>query len=139
MTSKSQDDEMIANEDNTHHVAPEDELENGDRILVEVNEVEIAVFKTNDEYHAVANYCPHQGGPLCEGPISGVYNATKVDSDDGWKLRMDQEGEIIVCPWHGWEFDMISGDHKAHSGTTALTFNVIVKNGEVFISDPKLQ
>ncbi len=85
-------------------VARADEIAPGGRKLVTVGGRSIGVFNVAGEYFALRNRCPHQGGPLCEGlqfaplraPVPGIY-------DRG------ADGEIIRCPWHGWEFDVRTG------------------------------
>lgn len=65
------------------------ELENGQGKLVEINDKEIALFNCEGEYYAIDNECSHVGGPLCEGEIDGT---------------------TIICPWHGAEFNLKSGE-----------------------------
>jgi nitrite reductase/ring-hydroxylating ferredoxin subunit len=72
-----------------HEVAKTDEIEPGTAILVEVDGKEIALFNLNGEFYAISNECSHVGGPLCEGDI---------------------EGDKVICPWHGAEFDIKSGE-----------------------------
>ena len=62
------------------------------------------MFNVGGRYHALRNVCPHQGAPLCEGPLTG----TALPGPPG-TFRYGQEGEILRCPWHGWEFDVTSG------------------------------
>src|SRR5262249_25516134 len=50
------------------------------------------------------NACPHQGGPLCRGKLSGL----AVPGPPG-QYRYLRRGEILRCPWHGWEFDVRTG------------------------------
>jgi 3-phenylpropionate/trans-cinnamate dioxygenase ferredoxin subunit len=52
----------------------------------------------------VKNSCPHQGGPLCLGRTIGL-----VTSSGPGDFRYEREGEILRCPWHGWEFDLATG------------------------------
>lgn len=77
-----------------------------------VNDVEIAVFKINSEVFAVSNICPHQQTHL-------IY--------DGFI-----EEEFVVCPAHGWKFDLRTG--KKNSGSNGLqVYNVEVSDGKVFV------
>ena len=64
----------------------------------------IAVFNLKGEFFALLNRCPHQGGSLCEGAITGL-----VLADQPGEYRYERVGEIIRCPWHGWEFDIRTG------------------------------
>ena len=88
-----------------HPVCAVDELPPGERRLVEVDGRPIGVFNIAGEYHALTNVCPHQRAPLCEGTLTGTTRADGVD-----EVHWERDGEILVCPWHGWEFDVTTGE-----------------------------
>ena len=56
------------------------------------------------EYFALYDRCPHEGGSLCAGKLTGL-----VQSDGPGDYRLERKGEIVRCPWHGWEFDLRTG------------------------------
>lgn len=87
-----------------HVVCPVAELRPGDRRIVEVAGRSIGVFNIRGQYFALRNVCPHQQAPLCMGQVTG----TTLPSAVG-EYRYGREGEIIRCPWHGWEFDITNG------------------------------
>ena len=60
-----------------HYIADVTEIPVGGRLLVTVEGREIGVFNLNGNFYALRNYCFHQGGPLCEGKITGTLTATK--------------------------------------------------------------
>ena len=72
--------------------------------IVTVKGREIGVFNLDGEYFALANRCPHAGGPLCEGKIVAL-----VQSDGPGHYRLARHQEFLRCPWHGWEFDIRTG------------------------------
>lgn len=74
------------------------------RMLVEVNRRPVVVFRLGDEWFALLNTCPHQGGSLHEGRQIGL-----VEADRPGDYCFSRAGEIIRCPWHGWEFDIRTG------------------------------
>lgn len=80
------------------------EIPPGERKIVEVRGISVGVFNVDGTYCAVRNRCPHQGGPLCLGSTTG----TMLPSAPGEYL-WSREGEILRCPWHGWEFDLLTG------------------------------
>ncbi|MDN5861703.1 MAG: Rieske (2Fe-2S) protein [Pseudonocardia sp.] len=80
------------------------ELPPGSRKIVEIDGRSIGVFNVGGRFYALRNTCPHQGAPLCLGTIGG----TMADSPPGEYLPT-REGEILACPWHGWEFDITTG------------------------------
>jgi len=85
-------------------VASVDEIPAGQRKIVEVAGREIGVFNLGGEYVAILNRCPHQGGPLCRGNTHGFLRPAGVG-----EYRYSRAGEIVRCPWHGWEFDLRTG------------------------------
>ena len=70
----------------------------------EVGGRSIGVFNVDGEYFALRNRCPHQGGPLCEG----LQFAPLRSTGPGDYVR-GSAGEVIRCPWHGWEFSVRTG------------------------------
>jgi nitrite reductase/ring-hydroxylating ferredoxin subunit len=87
-----------------HVVAPLAELPPGSRKLVMVNGRGIAVFNIGGELFALVDRCPHKGGSLCKGKLVGL-----VESAEPGRYRYSRAGEILRCPWHGWEFDIRTG------------------------------
>ena len=87
-----------------HIVGTVAEIPDGQRKIVEVNNISIGVFNVRGTYYALRNSCPHQGAPLCRGSIKG----TALPSAPG-EYVWAREGEILRCPWHGWEFDILTG------------------------------
>jgi len=62
------------------------------------------VFNLGGEFFALSNRCPHRGGSLCQGNLTGL-----VLSDEPGHYNYIRRGEIIRCPWHSWEFDIRTG------------------------------
>ncbi|HEX5415288.1 MAG TPA: Rieske (2Fe-2S) protein [Chloroflexota bacterium] len=87
-----------------HVVGTVGEIPPGERKIVELEGRSIGVFNVKGSFYALRNACPHQSGPLCRGRIKGLLQAS-----DPWHLELSREGEIIRCPWHGWEFDLTNG------------------------------
>src|SRR5262249_5419490 len=85
-------------------VATTTEVPPGGRKIVEVAGRSIGIFNVGGEFFALRNRCPHQGGPLCEGGLSGLLEASAPGEG-----RYRRPGEILRCPWHGWEFDVRTG------------------------------
>ncbi|HEY7334458.1 MAG TPA: nitrite reductase small subunit NirD [Bryobacteraceae bacterium] len=80
---------------------------------VQVGGMELAVFNLGDRFAAVENECPHKGGPLCDGIVSG---------------------NVVVCPLHGWRFDLASGMAvRAPEPACVATFPARVVDGIVHV------
>jgi nitrite reductase/ring-hydroxylating ferredoxin subunit len=105
------------------------DLDDGDRILREIDGREVAVFNVDGDYVAVANYCVHAGGPICGGTLSGMVTAEAGEWEWGW----DRDGEILACPWHGWEFDIRSGRFLSDDRYSLITYDVEVDDGSVYV------
>jgi nitrite reductase (NADH) small subunit len=113
-----------------HKIADEEELSTeGSSVITEINGLEIAVFRVNDEFHAIANYCVHQGGPLCEGELCG---RTVVNKDD-WGWEYDDTQKHVLCPWHGWVFDVTTGENVDTKKYSVPTYEVEVQDNEIFV------
>ena len=100
---------------------------NGDRKIIDVNGKSIGVFRFDDRFYAIRNRCPHQFGPLCVGTL-----AQRAVSDGPGDLRMDDGPPLIACPWHGWEYDLATGQSFMGPGRgamAALSYEVTVQPG----------
>jgi nitrite reductase/ring-hydroxylating ferredoxin subunit len=113
--------------DDLHRVAPRAALAESDRVVADVRGREVAVFEVDGEYHALSNYCTHQGGPACEGLLSGT-----LDVEDG-ELTWCREDEVVACPWHGWEFDVTTGAHLASDRYRLPTYEVHVIDDDLYV------
>jgi nitrite reductase/ring-hydroxylating ferredoxin subunit len=87
-----------------HVVAAVEALPPGSRTLVDVDGRPIVIFNVKGEYFALRNRCPHQGGNLSKGTLTGLITAPEPG-----RYEYSREGEILRCPWHGWEFDIRTG------------------------------
>ena len=87
-----------------HIVATIDEIPVGGRKIVEIKGKSIGIFNVNGEFFALLNRCPHAGAELCMGTVTGLRRAEKPG-----EYEWDRAGEIVRCPWHGWEFDIRTG------------------------------
>jgi nitrite reductase/ring-hydroxylating ferredoxin subunit len=85
-------------------IATVEEVPPGGRKIVEVAGRSIGVFNLNGEFFALRNRCPHQGGPLCAGSLGGL-----ITSSCPGEYHYSRAGEMLRCPWHGWEIDIRTG------------------------------
>ena len=87
-----------------HCVGTVGEVPPGGRKIVEVGGRSIGVFNLGGEFFALRNRCPHQGAALCSGPLVSC-----VTSGAPGSYEVSRAGELLRCPWHGWEFDGRTG------------------------------
>jgi len=116
-----------------HVVCAHGELDDGDRKIVQIEGREIAVFYKNGEYTAFVNWCPHQGGPACEGLISGTKEASYDRESREVSLEWTREGEVMNCPWHGWEFDITTGECLSRRPIQLPSYPVQIDDGNVVV------
>jgi nitrite reductase/ring-hydroxylating ferredoxin subunit len=111
-------------------VCPAAELPPGERRVIEAGGLSIGVFNVGGEYHALLNLCPHQLAPLCEGRVTGTTTADAPGEYD-W----ERDGQIVRCPWHGWEFDVATGESVFNPHVGTRTFETAVEQSEADAAD----
>lgn len=108
------------------------EVAPGKSKMVTIAGREIGLFNLDGEYFALANRCPHAGGPLCRGTIVPL-----VQSDGPGSYRLARHQEFLRCPWHGWEFDIRTGQSWCDPNSVrARPFAVTVESGESLVKGP---
>ena len=126
-----------------HLVGRAAELPPGQRKIVEVEGRSIGIFNVHGRFYALRNRCPHQAAPLCLGAIKGIMLPGKP-GEYVWA----RDGEILRCPWHGWEFDITTGrsifnPHRTRvktyevtvepDGEAVDTYSVTVEDGALIL------
>ena len=94
-----------------------EDLPPGSRLSIELESCGIALFNLDGEVHALDNTCPHAGGPLGEGTM---------------------EGDLIVCPWHGWKFHIPTGTCRKNPSPswTVQRYDVQIVDGVIQVALP---
>jgi len=92
------------------HAAKTGDLKPGEAKIIAAGDREIALFNVNGQFHAIDNLCPHRGGPLGDGVL---------------------EGNVVICPWHGWRFDVTSGKSPVMPVVSVEKFEVAVEGDDV--------
>lgn len=72
----------------------------------------IALFNVEGKYFAVDNTCLHRGGPLGQGAL---------------------EGEVVTCPWHGWQFNVATGEAVFNEQIKVQTYDVKVEGEDITV------
>jgi nitrite reductase (NADH) small subunit len=93
-------------------VAKASDLEEGKGMIVTVNGTRIALFRCEGEVFAIKNRCPHMGGDLGEGYLTG---------------------DLVHCPWHGWRFSLRTGKNPAADVVAVPTYEVKIEGDEVLL------
>jgi nitrite reductase/ring-hydroxylating ferredoxin subunit len=102
-------------------------------VLADVGGREIGVFKSDGRLFAYENRCHHQGGPVCSGEILGATRLVLGERGEALREILDESAMRLVCPWHGWEYDLVTGE-AAHDRRLRLRrFEVTVDDGVVYV------
>lgn len=113
-------------------VMPESDLPDGAQQVVTVKGREIAVFNVGGKFYALLNRCPHEGASLAAGARVGL-----LESDRPGDYRYTQIGCFVKCPWHGWEYDIATGQSYCDPKDTKVKrFNVEVEDGATLAKGP---
>lgn len=91
-------------------VAATDDVKPGSGMVAEVNGKTIALFNVDGKYHAIDNTCVHRGGPLGEG---------------------DLEGDVVTCPWHGWQFNVTTGTCVNNPSARVTSYPVQIEGSDI--------
>ncbi len=115
-----------------HVVAPTSDVPPGSRKLFVVKGRPIAIFNLDNEFFGMLDRCPHQGGSLSAGIVTGL-----LQSSDPGQYRYTRMGEIVRCPWHGWEFDIRTGQSYCDpEKIRAKAYAVAAEPGSALVAGP---
>jgi nitrite reductase/ring-hydroxylating ferredoxin subunit len=112
-------------------VAKASDIGVGERLIVTVDKMSIGVFNVDGRFYAFLNRCPHRGAQLCRGDV-----LSGLEADRPGELVRDVTRKYLVCPWHGWEFDIATGASWFDPGRMkARPFAVEVESGDNVADD----
>jgi len=105
----------------------------GTRKVMICGDKEIGIFKVGGEFYAWHNRCAHRAGPVCQGRIMKKV-LEPVDPEGHVRTLEYDENELhIICPWHGYEFNIRTGQHPGNPKVRLLKADVIVRDKEVYV------
>jgi nitrite reductase (NADH) small subunit len=105
------------------------EIPPGERRLVEIKGRSVGLFNVNGRFVAALNLCPHELAPVCRGRVGG----TTLPSPPG-EYHWGREGEILACPWHGWEFDLLTGRSLPDPRVRLRLYPVSVEDDTIYVT-----
>ncbi|HEY2531646.1 MAG TPA: Rieske 2Fe-2S domain-containing protein [Xanthobacteraceae bacterium] len=123
------------NENHEFAVAKLSEVPDGEHRIYALDAMEIGVFRQGDKVIAYENVCPHAGGPVCQGKIFNQVEELVTADKKSAGLRFGQQRHI-VCPWHGYEFDLETGCHPGDASVRLTPVKVLVRDGRIYVSLP---
>ena len=84
------------------------------------------------EFFGIGNRCPHNGASLCKGRVVGLVEACEPGS-----YQFSRRGELVRCPWHGWEFDLRTGKSRCEPDRTRVrSYDLKVEPGSALTEGP---
>jgi len=113
-------------------VAKASELPDGERRIVEHDGLEIGVFCWGGKFYAYQNLCVHQGGPACEGIIMHKVEDV-LGPDRTWHGQKFSNEIHFVCPWHGYEYDLKTGECAADRRLRLKSFDVVRRGEDIYV------
>jgi nitrite reductase/ring-hydroxylating ferredoxin subunit len=113
-------------------VAKASDLHDGDRRIVVAGHEEIGVFFKGGTYFAYINYCVHSGGPACEGIM--INRVVDVIADDRTYQGQAFGDEVhFVCPWHGYEFELTTGQCVGDRRLRLKKYDVVQRGDDIYV------
>jgi nitrite reductase (NADH) small subunit len=110
-----------------------DDFKDSCRLLIKCGAAEIGIFKVEGDLYAWHNECAHRGGPVCQGRV--MKRVIEPIASDGTARTLEYHADThIVCPWHGYEFNIKTGEHPVHRELKLRKANVSVRDGDVYVS-----
>src|SRR5262249_48737677 len=85
-------------------VGPVSDFPIGTKTRIEIDGRAIAIFSVDSGFYALRDVCPHRGAPLSAGSFVGW-----LEADGPGCYRFDSSRQLIKCPWHGWEYELATG------------------------------
>jgi nitrite reductase/ring-hydroxylating ferredoxin subunit len=114
-------------------VAKKSAVTNGERVLLELDGFEIGVYRHNDTFYAYRNVCLHQGGPVCAGVTMGRVDDIIAADRTYVRQSFDASDPHIICPWHGYEYRLLTGECAADPRLRLQRFDIVERNGDVYV------
>jgi nitrite reductase/ring-hydroxylating ferredoxin subunit len=114
-------------------VCKDKEMRDGDVRIVRQDRVEIGVYRHAGAYYAYRNHCLHQGGPACEGVVKGKVVDLLGPDQSFLGQAYDHNDPHIVCPWHGWEYKLLTGVCAPDPRLRLKKYDVVESEGSVYV------
>ncbi|MDR3710743.1 MAG: Rieske 2Fe-2S domain-containing protein [Capsulimonadaceae bacterium] len=110
-------------------VARDVDIAEGARLIVEPRPgLSVGVFRIDGSLRAIKNVCPHNGAPLCRGTLHASHEPGETR-----EFHPGLVGRVLRCPWHGWEFDVVTGKALYDAKSRVATYPVEVDDGSVYV------
>jgi nitrite reductase/ring-hydroxylating ferredoxin subunit len=116
-----------------HLVAPSAAIPENGRLVVDVGDATVGIFRVGGRLFAYENSCPHMGGPVCQGLVIPAVRELLDERQASRGYAFDESEMRIVCPWHGYEFAIETGAHPAKPSIRLTPVPVDEQDGQIYV------
>src|ERR1700749_1930252 len=109
------------------------------RKIVGFGNFEVGVFKLEGEFFAYLNHCPHMGGPVCQGKMIAKVEEILAEDRTSQGMAFSRTRMHVVCPWHGYEFDIRTGVHPGNSRARLRKLPIALSGDDLIIDLPDVE
>jgi nitrite reductase/ring-hydroxylating ferredoxin subunit len=107
------------------------------RLVVAVEGTEVGVFRRNGKFTAFENVCPHMGGPVCQGKIIARVEEVIAADKTSRGLAFSRDHTNVACPWHGYEFDIETGQHQGNPRMRLRPVKLEIIDDDIVVTLPE--
>lgn len=118
------------------NIGPASAFEDPGRKIIGFDRFEVGVFKLDGAFYAYLNHCPHMGGPVCQGKMIAKVEEIIDDDRTSKGMAFSKTKLNVICPWHGFEFDIRTGIHPGNARARLRKMGVRVESGDVIVTVP---
>lgn len=105
----------------------------GDRKVIVCGDKEVGIFKLGEQFYAWHNRCAHRAGPVCQGRIMKRVLEPVAEDRSVRSMEYDETETNIVCPWHGYEYSIKTGEHQGNSKIRLRKADLVIRDGEIYV------
>ena len=109
------------------------EVPEGGRKVFALEDGEVGVYRVQGKLYAYQNLCAHQGGPACEGLLMPKVEEVISEEKTYVSRRFNYEEWHIVCPWHGWEYEVTTGEFAGDRKYRLKRYEVRERDGKIYV------
>jgi nitrite reductase (NADH) small subunit len=110
-----------------------DDFVDGRRVMLSIDGRDVFVFERAGRFYAFENRCRHMGGPVGEGMLIGKVEAVLDENRAHVRDRFSTTEIHIACPWHGWEYDIETGECAANRRIRLRRFEAVQRGEDVYV------
>lgn len=118
-------------------VGKKSQFTDGERRIVNLGDDEVGVFRHEGSFYAYTNYCLHQGGPVCEGLTIAKVEERILPDKTSRGLYFSETDMHFVCPWHGSEYNIKTGECVSNRKLKLRKYDVIERGDDVYVATSK--